>query len=115
MARYQEEIDREIASAEARLQQLYAQREDAPIRPAEPPVGSVVKFSIQHDASGPVYHYAAYQFVEGQWRLSGRISNARPTVSWDFLVDSMMKDWGVRNGHRKVEFQVANKWKTVTL
>lgn len=115
MARYVEEIDREIASAEKRLQQLYAQRENAPIRPVEPPVGSVVKFSIQHDASGPVYNYAAYQFVEGQWRLSGRISNAHPTVSWDFLVDSMMKDWSIRNGHRKPTFQVSHKWKTVYL
>lgn len=111
MTRFQNEIDAEIEGINSRLEALYAARADAPVFPKEPKDGSLIKFHVQHDYFGPTYRYAAYR-IGARWYLTGTMHTSRP-LTWRGVVDLMRKDVSVRDGGRKLSFQVADKWKTV--
>lgn len=107
--RTREEVQREIDLAQNRLDRLVEELDDAFAIPDEPPVGAVVKFTVQYDHGGPVYSYAALRFKEGvggglRWAVTG---GSTRQFTWKGLIELMMKDVSVDDGHVKLAFQVA--------
>lgn len=108
--RTREDVEREIELAQQRLDKLAFELEMVPAIPDEPPVGAVVKFTVQYDCDGPVYSYAALRYKEGtgggeRWAVTGGF--ATRACTWKGLIELMLKDVSLRNGHVKLAFQVA--------
>lgn len=105
MDRFKSDIEKEIDLAQARLEKLIAERENAQDFPKEPDVGKAVKFQVQFDAYGPSYTYVAYRFSHSAhgWTLTGKHTGV---FTWRRVVKLAMEDVAVSKGHRPLYFQV---------
>lgn len=104
--RTQEQIQAQIDQTQRLLVDLMSELDGAP-ELKEPDVGSVIKFDVQYDKNGIVYQYVARRFGRGSWSLG---MTAR-RVSWNEIVNLIMSDYAVKNGHRDPSFMLASKWK----
>lgn len=107
-------VQREIDAAQSRLDRLLAELDDAPVIPAEPEKGSVIKFAIQFDPGAPVFVYIAYRFAEhGQrWAVTGPSMPSK--YNWKEIVEKMSRDYAVDMGHHPLTFQRVTGWETVS-
>jgi hypothetical protein len=96
-------IEADIEVLETRLATLKAQRERL-ATPPEPPSGSVVKFTVQHDAHGMVYRYSALN-IDGVWFTTAVAAN-RQRLTWRKLLELMRKDFSVKTGADRLHYQV---------
>lgn len=96
------EVDAEIDRRKRELAALEEEREQLKSLPAEPPVDSVIRFTIQYDSGGTVYRYIAYRFDQSRdgWTMSGN------RYTWGELLAYMGRDVYVRSGKRGPEFYV---------
>lgn len=55
--------------------------------PEGPPIGSVMKFEIQHPSSAMMYTYAAIRAGNGLWYVTG--GETQQGVSWGILIEAI--------------------------
>lgn len=100
-------IDRDLAQANASLEQLHAridrlnaEREARLKLPAEPDVDNIA-FEVQFAPGGIKYSYAA-QRVGNVWFLTGRETTGKP---WDEVLNFIAQDHRVQAGTRRLQFR----------
>ena len=98
-------IEADEAEMLVRKEALLAQLERIDRRPHEPEKGSVITFTVQYEATGPVYKYAAIRFGN-QWALTGERTQR---YSWAKVMELVESDYSVKVGARRASIRILDK------